>query len=168
MIQRIQSIYLLLSGLCLILYFFLPFALFNVPLIAGKAELSITGLKILSDDVLPQLPGMSFQLELTEIKRFTAVAKTFAILISLLSLIILFIYRKRKLQLKLGYLNMLLCTIFLAVLFLHIDKIEESTGSEPNFRYGMIIPLFQFLLIFLANRGIKKDEELVRSVDRLR
>jgi hypothetical protein len=43
-----------------------------------------------------------------------------------------------------------------------------NLGKEVSYKEGAYLPLIQIILVFLAQRSIKKDEELVRSADRLR
>jgi hypothetical protein len=45
---------------------------------------------------------------------------------------------------------------------------EKLPNAIRNWNYGLILPLFSFIFLILANRFIKKDEKLVRSADRLR
>lgn len=80
--------------------------------------------------------------------------------ISGLSVTTIFLFKKRSLQIKLCGLLILLCTIELVLFsFFYLERVEFVI---------MIIPIVQAIFIFLALRAIKKDEELVRSVDRLR
>lgn len=83
------------------------------------------------------------------------------------SLIIIFIFKNRKLQFVLGRLNILLNIILLGVfVYLALNISGEALVSEKGI--GRIIPLISIVFLVLANKAIKKDEELVKSVDRLR
>ncbi len=83
------------------------------------------------------------------------------------SLIIIFVFKNRKLQFVLGRLNILLNIILLGVfVYLALSLPGEAIVSEKGI--GRIIPLISIVLLVLANKAIKKDEELVKSVDRLR
>lgn len=46
------------------------------------------------------------------------------------------------------------------------EYLSASAASTPG--YGMIFPIVAVFLVFLGIRGIRKDEEKVRSVDRIR
>ncbi len=86
---------------------------------------------------------------------------------AIISLIIIFLFRNRKLQFVLGRLNILLNIILLGVfVYLALNISGEASVSEKGI--GRIIPLISIVLLVLANKAIKKDEELVKSVDRLR
>lgn len=79
----------------------------------------------------------------------------------------LFLYRKRKNQFVLNRLNILL-NLFLLGFFVYrsLNLSGETSVSEKGI--GMLIPVFSIVFLVLANRAIKKDEDLVKSVDRLR
>jgi hypothetical protein len=66
-----------------------------------------------------------------------------------------------------GRLTILINLILLGLLiYLSLTLPGEATVSEKGI--GMFIPILVVLLIVLANRAIKKDEDLVKSADRLR
>ena len=55
--------------------------------------------------------------------------------------------------------------------FDHYQKIERLKAlGEVTMSYGfpIIFPVVNLILLWLAHRGVKKDEDLIRSVDRLR
>jgi hypothetical protein len=86
---------------------------------------------------------------------------------ALLSLISIFKYKTRMTQFVLGRLNIILNFILLVVLVYQSSKLPgELNFSEKGI--GMLLPLFSIVCLALANKAIKKDEELVKSVDRLR
>ncbi|SHH31219.1 DUF4293 domain-containing protein [Winogradskyella jejuensis] len=86
---------------------------------------------------------------------------------ALLSLISIFSYKNRKSQFVLGRLNIILNFILLGVfVYQSLNLSGEATVSEKGI--GMILPIFSIVFLVLANKAIKKDEDLVKSVDRLR
>lgn len=96
------------------------------------------------------------------------------ILVSLLFYIIgalalgtIFLFKKRKNQFVLNRLNIVL-NLFLLGFFVYrsLNLSGEASVSEKGI--GMLIPVFSIVFLTLANRAIKKDEDLVKSVDRLR
>jgi hypothetical protein len=89
------------------------------------------------------------------------------LLSALLSVISIFKYNNRQTQFVLGRLNIILNFILLGVIvYLSLTLSGETAVSEKGI--GMILPLFSIVFIVLANKAIKKDEDLVKSVDRLR
>ena len=61
----------------------------------------------------------------------------------------------------LNRISIILCFVFVGILVFVFDV-------ASNFEWINIIPLFSIILLVLANRAIKKDEDLIRSIDRIR
>ena len=86
---------------------------------------------------------------------------------ALLSIISIFKYKNRKSQFMLGRLNIIL-NFFLLGFFVYqsLNISGETAVSEKGI--GMLLPIVSIVFLALANKAIKKDEDLVKSVDRLR
>lgn len=93
------------------------------------------------------------------------------ILLVLMPLIAIFLFKNRKLQLRISSSAMLSFTAYVILLAgvsnENLKKIEGFTG-EGSFGWGLALPFVAIIFLFLANKGIKKDENLIRSADRLR
>ncbi len=89
---------------------------------------------------------------------------------ALLALISIGLYKNRKLQLNLNKLNYLIILVSIALMFVDFNTIEGLTESKKASAYGagFFLPLAALVFNFLANRGIKNDEKLISSLDRLR
>tara|TARA_R110002049_G_scaffold3795_2_gene27467 strand:- start:11910 stop:12320 length:411 start_codon:yes stop_codon:yes gene_type:complete len=86
---------------------------------------------------------------------------------TLVSLVSIFMYKTRKSQFVLGRLNIILNFILLGFFVYQSLKVSGETAvSEKGI--GMLLPVVSIVLLALANKAIKKDEDLVKSVDRLR
>lgn len=86
---------------------------------------------------------------------------------AILSFSSIFQYKKRQLQFVLGRLTILINFIIIGILVYYSQNLSgEITVSEKGI--GLLIPIVTIVLVALANKSIKKDEELVKSVDRLR
>lgn len=86
---------------------------------------------------------------------------------SVVSLITIFKFKNRKTQFVLGRINILINFFILGLLVYHLQSLSgEIFISEKGI--GSILPLIAIVLLVMANRAIKKDEDLVKSVDRLR
>jgi hypothetical protein len=84
--------------------------------------------------------------------------------IALLALIAIFLFKKRKLQIWFGY-------IILFILLLDYVLFFAISFDSAIFASGILtflIPFIAGIFDFLAIRGIRRDEKLVRSLDRLR
>ena len=111
-----------------------------------------------------------------------------SIAIPLLALVIIFLYKRRLLQVRLNIMNVVLCLGYYALLALYVAYIVK--GYEPlgavncqlstvNCQLSTVncewyltmwsaIPLVNVVLTMMATRRILKDEALVRAADRLR
>jgi len=86
---------------------------------------------------------------------------------ALLSLISIFRFSNRKSQFVLGRLNIILNFILLGIfVYQSLNLSGEINVSEKGI--GVLLPVFSIVCLVLANKAIKKDEDLVKSVDRLR
>ncbi|WP_282123859.1 DUF4293 domain-containing protein [Algibacter mikhailovii] len=86
---------------------------------------------------------------------------------ALLSLISLFMFKNRMAQFMLGRLNIILNFILLGFfVYQSLNVSGETAVSEKGI--GMLLPIVSIVFLALANKAIKKDEDLVKSVDRLR
>lgn len=84
-----------------------------------------------------------------------------------LSIIALLSYKKRQQQFVYNRLNIILNFILLGfIVYLSLNLSGEFTVSEKGI--GMFLPLVSIILLALANKAIKKDENLVKSADRIR
>ena len=86
---------------------------------------------------------------------------------AVLATISIFMYKNRQNQFVVNRLNMIL-NLFLLGFFVYrsLSLSGETIVSEKGI--GMLIPVFSIVFLVLANRAIKKDEDLVKSVDRIR
>jgi len=86
---------------------------------------------------------------------------------TVLSLSIIFLFKNRKLQFVLGRVNILINLILLGLIaYQSLNLSGETLVSEKGIGSG--IPIIVILLLVMANKAIKRDEDLVKSVDRLR
>lgn len=86
---------------------------------------------------------------------------------ALLSIITIFKYKNRKSQFMLGRLNIIL-NFFLLGFFVYQSLMISGETAVSEKGIGMLLPIVSIVFLALANKAIKKDEELVKSVDRLR
>ena len=118
--------------------------------------------------------GLIFFLELWETSAGESVyaqdvttAITLFLISALISIVTIFLFRNRKLQFVLGRINIILNLILLGLfVYWSLSVSGETTVSEKGI--GMLIPVISIVFIVLANKAIKKDEDLVKSADRLR
>ncbi|MAN28124.1 MULTISPECIES: DUF4293 domain-containing protein [Mesonia] len=86
---------------------------------------------------------------------------------AILALITIFLYKKRKLQISLGRLNIILNFILLGFfVYWSLTLPGEMQISQKGI--GMFLPILSIVFLAMANKAIKKDEALVKSADRIR
>jgi hypothetical protein len=158
MIQRIQTVFLLLAAIAAILLFFFPLAGIYGDLAAYKFY--VYGL-------VNMVPGEESVFSFMT----TFPLLLLNILVAALSVGAIFVYKKRVTQMKVVRFAILLQIIMIAlVFFIYAKIIENNLMATPDYldEAGIYFPLISLIFLILANRSILKDEKLVRSVDRLR
>ena len=81
--------------------------------------------------------------------------------------IAIFQFKNRQLQFVLGRLSILINFIIIGIVVYFTQNLSgEINVSEKGI--GLLIPILTIVFVVIANKAIKKDEELVKSVDRLR
>ena len=85
-----------------------------------------------------------------------------------LSVLSIISYKKRQNQFVIGRLNIILNLILLGLFIYRSLNISGETVKVSEKGIGMFLPIVAIVMLVLANKAIKKDEDLVKSVDRLR
>lgn len=158
MIQRIQSVYLALGAIALIVLFFFPLASFLSDVAYSK--LYITHLQ-------PLTPGVEAAVSNTLILPLAV----FNGIIAVVAIMSIFLYKRRLFQSRMVKLCILMSIILIALIFfVYSPLISRALSVEANYgeSFGLYLILIAIVMFVLANRGILKDEKLVRSADRLR
>lgn len=148
MIQRIQTVYLLLTTVIAVLFLSGDIILFE-----NGRSLMLTGYAPGGEGTQPE-PILPLTVLL--------------LIIPFLSLILIFLYKKRKLQMKLTILLIFTILLTVAMIGYFAWNLSRASSTDIVFTYKMILPLLMLIFSVLAYAGIKKDEEIVRSYDRLR
>ncbi|MGK0377472.1 DUF4293 family protein [Patiriisocius sp. Uisw_017] len=136
MIQRIQTIYTLLSALVMLALYF------GFPIISDGLDTVIISNKE------PLVFGLVFG----------------SIAFAIISIIT---FKKRQMQFVLNRLNIILNFVLLGfIVYRSLNLPGEALVSEKGI--GVLLPIISIVFLVLANKAIKRDEDLVKSVDRLR
>lgn len=145
MIQRIQTIYFILAALCFGSMFFLPMAISPV---ATQGFFTDQAYTVTDHPIL-----------LTE-----------TVLGMVLALGSIFLYTNRSLQVKMGYAVILVAIALPVCSFLFLSGsgagVEQTASVQQQ--AGLFIPVGAIVFAILAMIRIRKDEQLVKSMDRLR
>ena len=145
MIQRLQSIFYLLTSGAFFSEFALPFATSNM------------STSRFFEDLVYNIQDHVVLLVLT-------------CLGGILALVNIFLYNNRPLQIRLGYLLIILAILLpvVAALLVLSDGSAMNSGEVITEKAGIFMPIVAVITSVLANRFVKKDENLVQSMDRLR
>lgn len=147
MIQRIQTVYLFISAL----------------LIASLLKLKFADLSV-NDELYTFVARGIFS---GENLIFNGIAIfVFICLVALLHFVVIFLFKKRILQIRILVFTIVLL-IGLFGMFFYFTY-AGFTGAKVAFKVPVVFPVAAAILDFLAIRAIGKDEALVRSLNRIR
>ncbi|HSV89228.1 MAG TPA: DUF4293 domain-containing protein [Bacteroidales bacterium] len=165
MLQRIQSVYLTLVFVFMLLIVFMPLGNFEEtePVFEAPSQTTIVPLIITG----PVLPDYFHQTVEKSNLSIVLLILTFGIMA--LSVLAILLFKRRRYQMQLCKFNILLLVGLVVTAFSFIDHYKiYLTGMTYTHGAGIFLPLAAMVLVVLAIRAIKKDELLVRSADRIR
>lgn len=149
MIQRKQTVFLLLALACLLVCLCLPIGAIE-PKGMGVAPV-LYNYGLYADHAFTIEPILFIDLVVT----------------GALMLITIFLYKHRRVQMQLCSVCFMLLGVWAGYYaFCWFDRFQEVGAFHP--RFAACLPLVAFVLVVLARHGVKADEELVRSMDRIR
>lgn len=152
MIQRIQTLYLIIADLLIAFLLFLP-----VAVVSGKDgkmyDVTLMGL------TSPGTEGGTQHLWPLII---------FAGLVMVFLVWVIFRYGNRALQIRLSYVAVILLLSLNALIYFYVWTSQNSMGGISSLSIFFTFPLVAAVFVFMAIRGITKDEQLVKSIDRIR
>ena len=151
MIQRIQTVYLLIVAIFMVLMMS-----FSVGHFYTETSVSdMTNLAVIAPDgTMNYAPWALFAI---------------LMVVAILSLVTIFLYRKRMLQIRLTIFNTIVLIgyyLVLAYFVVNPDKAFDDYSFMPS--WTVCLPLVSIILNWLAIRAIGKDEMLVKAYERLR
>jgi peptidoglycan/LPS O-acetylase OafA/YrhL len=141
MIQRIQSVWLLLAAATVFLVVKFPFA-GGIMQTGAVKELFAAG----------------------NLLMFMV-----ALLLGIVALVAIFLFKKRPVQKNLIWLGCLLSIVFIVMMYYQMEQLKDDPLlTEQSFKIGATFPILYIILLVMAYSGIRKDEKLIKSVNRLR
>lgn len=149
MIQRKQTIYFLLAVILSVVLIFAPLAALTFN---GQDYLfTIKGIKSVS-------PGIALGVS-------TVPLLVLLIIIASINFLVIFLFKNRPLQMKLSVLNIVFVLGLCALILFHLVSLSVS---DISYSWGLFFPVFILFFVLLAYLGVRKDEKLVKSLDRIR
>lgn len=141
MIQRIQSLWLLLAAVIMSLNLKFPFG--------GAINAEAKTVEMYANEGMPLF--------------------ILTIILSLGALVTIFFFKRRSTQKRLIVLGVLLSILMLVLMYFDVENLKnESTLTGQSFKIGVLFPVLYIILLIMAYAGIKKDEALIKSLNRLR
>ena len=151
MIQRIQSVYLLATVVVLLMILVLPIA---------------TMVNAQSDSFTYLFYGVVNSEGKIALQAFPL--SGLLVIMPIISLISIFLYKKRILQMRFCIYNILLMIGSIGLIWFYSFQAKNNLFTETIFSFPIVLPVVAAILTYLAFRGIRKDEILVKSIDRIR
>lgn len=143
MIQRIQTLFLLIAAGLLVSMFFTPMVIF-------------TG----SDVTIPYIAmNSNFNFTLTTI---------FSLVCTILCIATIFMFRNRVRQMRMCNLNSLILIGYQVIIAIYFFQRASRFGEDARFTITAVFPICAAILTFIAMRYIARDEALVMASTRLR
>ena len=148
MIQRIQSIYLLLAAILMAVTAFSP-----ILVLTEGLTLYSCGISSLESEIVKPTWGIV----------------SMALLSAILAFATIFFYKNRKKQMKMVSITVgVVLFYFITAAVYLVSYVENVIQKIQMVDYGLFLPILALVFLFLAKRGINKDEKLVRSTERIR
>lgn len=158
MLQRIQTVFLMLVALFMLLTLFFP----------------IWTLRAENGELVQQLVAMKLSDfkandEANAVVYFPYASMAICALISaIIAVVSITKFKDRLMQMRLGALNSLFMAGALGCGAWFSTELMKEVGASGNFGIGLFLPAAAMMCNMLANRFIRKDDKLVKSVDRIR
>jgi hypothetical protein len=153
MIQRIQSLYMFIASVITSFIIYSPLAFITSP--ENNVQLYSYGVKNISTSIIT-----------TDINPILIIILT--VVSAMLGLVTIFLFKKRRLQIWLNILNILILLSIPALIVYYCVYISVNLNGTVSYTINSVFPFISIILIFLSIKRIQKDEKLIRSVDRIR
>lgn len=158
MIQRKQTLFMFVAAIALLALYFIPVASF-------WSEMAYYKFFIHKLDLQGPVEADVFR------KGLVMPLGIFNGITVLVIIISIFLFKKRRQQMRLVKLAILMNVILVGLIFfVYASLIGKTLNTTADYSgdAGIYFTLISLIMLILANRAILKDEKLVRSVDRLR
>ena len=93
-----------------------------------------------------------------------------ALVMTVLPMVTIFMFSNRKRQMRMCIISIISVASFITMMLSRVTRLSALTPPVTNGSYwlGAVLPVLGLVFLVLALFGIRKDENLVRSADRLR
>jgi hypothetical protein len=152
MIQRIQTVYLLIASLLLGFMVQQPIASFII------------------DDKVYNLMSYKFvaEADAKDVIFYNYPLMVLIVVASILAFVTIFFFKKRRLQMRLTIFNILITIGIYPMIYYYYLQASAIKKLEFVFNYPVLFPLFAIIFLLLAFMGIRRDELVIQSLNRIR
>jgi hypothetical protein len=154
MIQRIQSLFLLAATVLFVIFIFHPVSSLYI---SGDTAAEFFAYGLMSDSETPEMLYNTFPIIVL------------AIITTILTVLTIFVYKNRTIQMRICVYNILITLGLIISIFIYYYLIRKHFEvSKHAFSYSVLLPVVNVILLFQAFRGIRRDDLLLKSYNRLR
>lgn len=154
MIQRIQTVFLLIAAIILAASMVMPIAIYSNLIENQQYTIAIY-------QYLKPVNGINL------LPLFISGA-----LAAVITLFSIFLYKNRKFQINISRINIILILIYIGLIAYFLYSLKSLSNSDNTvmitYQIGTVFPVIALIFDVLAITRIKKDDKLVKSLDRLR
>lgn len=151
MIQRIQTVFLLLAAIATVFLIITPLVTYKEVLTDSTIQVYVLFTKINNNQIIYS----PVNIILLAIILITPIANVF-------------LYRDRKLQIKICYANVVLTILLVMALSYKLHKLNDNSYSDWQVKLGIALFSINIICLLLAKHFIEKDQKLIESSNRLR
>ncbi|MCF8335476.1 MAG: DUF4293 domain-containing protein [Bacteroidales bacterium] len=153
MIQRIQTLYMFIAFVLMLLLFFFPLA----EILSGEGQVYTY-----------RFDGLYYAGHETVYIRTIPPIILLSVIVGI-NFISIFLYKRRITQMRINFINMLLMLGYAGLVYFYVRDFSNSLDSELiTYKLFDAFPFVAAIFTYLAIRAIGKDEALIRSIDRIR
>ncbi len=147
-IQRIQSVYLLIAVILMAVFAFFPALTFELggrQFVYGALEAGKVGVTHI-DPLMLML----------------------VVLISLLALIDIFLFKNLQRQMTVCFVDIIIGLAMLVAIGIQAFYVNGKDGVTLTWQWYLLLPILSIVFLMLAHKAMSRDKKMLRDSDRLR
>ena len=147
-IQRIQSVYLLIAVILMVVFAFFPALTFELggrQFVYGALEAGKVGVTHI-DPLMLML----------------------VVLISLLALIDIFLFKNLQRQMTVCFVDIIIGLAMLVAIGVQAFYVNGKDGVTLTWQWYLLLPILSIVFLMLAHKAMSRDKKMLRDSDRLR
>ena len=153
MIQRIQTLYLFIVFVLMLLLFFFPLA----EILSGEGQLYTF-----------RFDGLYYEGHETVYIQTVPPIILLSVIVAI-NFISIFLYKHRITQMRISFINLILMLGYAGLVYFYVRDFSNTLDAEVvTYKLFDAFPFISVIFTYLAIRAIGKDEALIRSIDRIR